>query len=100
MNVARGAVYRACLNAKVATLRLILVDAIEVTNERAAPRREKRVRRGPSGWMSGGRPCLASAAERLGVSQGTLRGALKTIFRETGAKRQAEFVGLLTRIDF
>jgi DNA-binding CsgD family transcriptional regulator len=42
---------------------------------------------------------LASAAERLGVSQGTLRGALKAIFRKTGAKRQAELVGLLTRID-
>jgi DNA-binding CsgD family transcriptional regulator len=33
------------------------------------------------------------------VSQGTLRGALKSIFRKTGAKRQAELVGLLTRID-
>jgi DNA-binding CsgD family transcriptional regulator len=42
---------------------------------------------------------LASAAVRLGVSQGTLRGALKAIFRKTGAKRQAELVGLLTRID-
>jgi DNA-binding CsgD family transcriptional regulator len=42
---------------------------------------------------------LASAAERLGVSQGTLRGALKAIFRKTGAKRQAELVGLLTRLD-
>ncbi len=42
---------------------------------------------------------LASAAIRLGVSQGTLRGALKAIFRKTGAKRQAELVGLLTRID-
>jgi DNA-binding CsgD family transcriptional regulator len=42
---------------------------------------------------------LASAALRLGVSQGTLRGALKAIFRKTGAKRQAELVGLLTRID-
>jgi hypothetical protein len=41
----------------------------------------------------------ASAAVRLGVSQGTLRGALKAIFRKTGAKRQAELVGLLTRID-
>ncbi len=42
---------------------------------------------------------LASAAARLGVSQGTLRGALKAIFRKTGAKRQAELVGLLTRLD-
>jgi DNA-binding CsgD family transcriptional regulator len=42
---------------------------------------------------------LAAAAVRLGVSQGTLRGALKAIFRKTGAKRQAELVGLLTRID-
>ncbi len=42
---------------------------------------------------------LAAAALRLGVSQGTLRGALKSIFRKTGAKRQAELVGLLTRID-
>jgi DNA-binding CsgD family transcriptional regulator len=42
---------------------------------------------------------LASASMRLGVSQGTLRGALKAIFRKTGAKRQAELVGLLTRID-
>jgi DNA-binding CsgD family transcriptional regulator len=42
---------------------------------------------------------IASAAVRLGVSQGTLRGALKAIFRKTGAKRQAELVGLLTRID-
>jgi DNA-binding CsgD family transcriptional regulator len=42
---------------------------------------------------------IASAAEGLGVSQGTLRGALKAIFRKTGAKRQAELVGLLTRID-
>jgi DNA-binding CsgD family transcriptional regulator len=42
---------------------------------------------------------LASAAVRLGVSQGTLRGALKAIFRKTGAKRQAELVALLTRID-
>jgi DNA-binding CsgD family transcriptional regulator len=42
---------------------------------------------------------LGSAAVRLGVSQGTLRGALKAIFRKTGAKRQAELVGLLTRID-
>ena len=42
---------------------------------------------------------LASAAKRLGVSEGTLRGALKAIFRKTGAKRQAELVGLLTRID-
>jgi DNA-binding CsgD family transcriptional regulator len=42
---------------------------------------------------------LASAAVRLGVSQGTLRGALKAIFRKTGTKRQAEMVGLLTRID-
>jgi DNA-binding CsgD family transcriptional regulator len=42
---------------------------------------------------------IASAAVRLGVSQGTVRGALKAIFRKTGAKRQAELVGLLTRID-
>jgi DNA-binding CsgD family transcriptional regulator len=42
---------------------------------------------------------VASAAVRLGVSEGTLRGALKAIFRKTGAKRQAELVGLLTRID-
>jgi DNA-binding CsgD family transcriptional regulator len=42
---------------------------------------------------------IASAAEGLGVSQGTLRSALKAIFRKTGAKRQAELVGLLTRID-
>jgi DNA-binding CsgD family transcriptional regulator len=42
---------------------------------------------------------IASAAQRLGVSQGTLRGALKAIFRKTGARRQAELVALLTRID-
>jgi DNA-binding CsgD family transcriptional regulator len=42
---------------------------------------------------------IASAAKSLGVSEGTLRGALKAIFRKTGAKRQAELVGLLTRID-
>ena len=42
---------------------------------------------------------LASAAEHLGASQGTLRGYLKAIFRKTGVKRQSELVGLLTRID-
>jgi DNA-binding CsgD family transcriptional regulator len=42
---------------------------------------------------------IASAAKSLGVSEGTLRGALKAIFRKTGARRQAELVGLLTRID-
>jgi DNA-binding CsgD family transcriptional regulator len=42
---------------------------------------------------------ITSAAERLGVSEGTLRGALKAIFRKTGVRRQAELVALLTRID-
>jgi DNA-binding CsgD family transcriptional regulator len=42
---------------------------------------------------------IASAAKRLGVSVGTLRGALKTIFRKTGSKRQAELVALLARLD-
>jgi DNA-binding CsgD family transcriptional regulator len=42
---------------------------------------------------------IASAAKNLGVSEGTLRGAVKAIFRKTGARRQAELVGLLTRID-
>jgi DNA-binding CsgD family transcriptional regulator len=42
---------------------------------------------------------FASAAKSLGVSEGTPRSALKAIFRKTGAKRQAELVGLLTRID-
>jgi DNA-binding CsgD family transcriptional regulator len=51
-----------------------------------------------AGCLAGGDD-LASAAVRLGVSQGTLRGALKAIFRKTGTKRQAELVGLLTRID-
>jgi DNA-binding CsgD family transcriptional regulator len=51
-----------------------------------------------AGCLAGGDD-LASAAVRLGVSQGTLRGALKSIFRKTGAKRQAELVGVLTRID-
>jgi hypothetical protein len=51
-----------------------------------------------AGCLPGGDD-LASPAVRLGVSQGTLRGALKAIFRKTGAKPQAELVGLLTRID-
>ena len=42
---------------------------------------------------------IASAAKSLGAAQGTLRSALKAIFRKTDEKRQAKLVRLLTRVD-